>query len=155
MVARSPEKVKTPSTSRQEFTTPDPKTSTKRVGERHSDCKEPVSLDKLLSNAKAGAKRAREEDDDEEEEGATASSSKKPLHVGKVTREMAEKIHANMQTADAQTLINGKSPAIAKWPSSLRWTKWKTARPTPSIQAPQPRLCEQRATSAPMSCPLS
>eukprot|EP00961_Rhodomonas_salina_P108141 1456097-Rhodomonas_salina.1 len=115
MVARSPEKEKTPSKSRQEFNTPDPKTPSKSIGDSHSDCKEPVSLDKLLSSARVGAKRACEEDDDEEEDGAATSSCKKQLSVGKVTREMAEKIHTNMQTADAQTLINAKFPAIAKW----------------------------------------
>eukprot|EP00961_Rhodomonas_salina_P271706 3671129-Rhodomonas_salina.1 len=115
MVARSPEKEKTPGKSRQEFNMQDPKTPSERIGDRCREGKEPVSLDKLLGTARAGAKRAREEEDNEEEDGTAASSSKKPLSVGKVTCKMAEKIHANMQTADAQTLINSKSPSIAKW----------------------------------------
>lgn len=112
-----PEKEKTQSKSGQEFYMQDNKVPTERVREhcQCSNCKEPASLDKLLSSAKAGAKPAREEDDnhDEEEDSTAGSSSKnlRPLNSGKVTCYMAERNHTNMQTAEAQTLIN--SNAIA------------------------------------------
>eukprot|EP00961_Rhodomonas_salina_P026755 361458-Rhodomonas_salina.2 len=77
-----------------------------------------ASLASLLSKAKRKSTEDKNDDDDDDDDEAGAPRSKS-IKISEVSRELTENMQLQMATAQAQSLIAGKSPTIQKWCTSL------------------------------------